>query len=494
MKAQEKEIAENSIRLLKSSAAFNQENKLSLPQRIHFLGIGGAGMTPLAGICLREGVQVSGSDKTPNQNQIELKDNGADIWSPHSLDELKGKKLPEVCVYSTAIPADNEEFQYLKENGVEFWHRSDLLQRIANQFEKQIVISGTHGKTTTTAMLVWILEKAGLKSGLKPCWVLGGLLNDLGSFGWSDQREVFVFEGDESDQSFLKSNPYIGLVTSLEPDHLENYNNSFDVQIDKFQEFAKKSQFFISTKECAGAQPSMTDEAIMGKEISLYNEQTALNGIIFGKHNRLNASAALKAYEIFISDRDNKSSQTPKAFIQSAIEYLKDFPGIYRRFELIGTTETGITVIDDYAHHPTEVRAAIKAGKDFLQEKGKSGKLIALFQPHLPTRLRDLWNEFINCFQEADELLINDLYVARGREIEGINSQNLIREIQKARSVIYCPGKPESLIEQTLKIVRQNDLVLILGAGDITNIRETLLDKLRLKDFSSLTSAASVNR
>ncbi len=648
------------------------KNKLNLPSKIHFIGIGGAGMNPLAGICLKEGIKVTGSDSTQNKNQDELRALGADIWTPHSAEELAERELPDICVYSTAISvtppvkgaggfeSNNPEVIYLKEKGVKFWHRSDLLERIANNFEKQIVIAGTHGKTTTTAMLVWILEKA----GLKPCWVLGGVLKGLGSYGWSDQREIFVFEGDESDQSFLKSKPYIGVVTSLEPDHLENYNNSFEEQIKKFGEFADKCENFIcheniqkyfsvnnlqtykyssllknklkisgehnylnalgalsvinnlniknpktffekailDIRKKALSEPNCKDfldydlvsdkqaeiltnilfentgekinfknykrcltcdeirkierkhglnnevfedqepisekdylllpEILENPDCTLYSGKSLrhklptfkyskqINGHIYiieeirksrnklallsmyKKKNPRNKSevtttrldalpeSSLQANDLNDNSLDFNNNYTSqningniKTFFEEAINYLKDFPGIYRRFEIIGTTKNNITVIDDYAHHPTEVKAAIQAGKEFLKYPpspltvGEKGKLIVCFQPHLPTRLRDLWKEFTECFAEADQLFLLDLYVARGKPIEGVNSENLFKEI-KHNNKVHIFGKAENLIEPVCKVAEPNDLILILGAGDITFIREKLFENL----------------
>jgi UDP-N-acetylmuramate--alanine ligase len=490
-----------------ASDNLNISKKLNLPSKIHFLGIGGAGMNPLAGICLKNGIKVTGSDSTPNANQDELRALGADIWTPHSLSELKKRQLPQVCAFSTAILPTNPEYNYLKEQGVQFWHRSDLLKAIADNFDKQIVISGTHGKTTTTAMLVWILEQA----GINPCWVLGGVLKGLGSYGWNDeQHEVFIFEGDESDQSFLKSNPYIGLVTSLEPDHLENYNNSFEVQIKKFQEFAQKSQYFICSTGCKNAVEHLSKFANVIYGVNL--DSVPCNGIydvfqieketyeVFSKiclassgdereawgqldlpnypglHNKLNALGAVAiAHKLGINPL-------------KALLYLKTFPSAYRRFDIIGTTQSGITVVDDYAHHPTEVRAAINAGKELLKEQNKGGKLIVLFQPHLPTRLRDLWKEFTECFEGADKVFLADLYIARGEPIAGIDSKNLAAEI-KHPNLTHLAGPATNLIEPTTSTARENDLILILGAGDITYIRETLFNNLRLKEFPKIAKA-----
>jgi UDP-N-acetylmuramate--alanine ligase len=455
-------------------------------------------MNPLAQICSRLGIKITGSDKAENQNLLDLRSQGATIWTPHSLAQLQEQRLPAVCAFSTAITPDNQEFKYLKDNNVTFWHRSDLLKVLADQFSKQIVISGTHGKTSTTAMLAWLLGKL----NHNPSWVLGGILKSMGACGWSSSAnqsrgDVFVFEGDESDQSFLKSNPYIGLVTSLEPDHLENYQNSFKVQIGKFQEFARKSQNFIVNSDCKNAQEHLVNLAKItygihnahwkinpqNYTVSFQSSPSSTESVSStqalnlehspGFHNAVNALGAVAAY----FEYSQKEIRTQS--IDEAIQALNEFPGIYRRFDLVGKTKEEITVIDDYAHHPTEIKAAIKAAREYLNRKNSSGRLIVAFQPHLPTRLRDLWTEFTLSFEEADLLFLSDLYIARGKAIEGIDCQHLAEQIKHPK-LEFIPGPPENLVNPLISKANPEDLILILGAGDITNIRETLLEKLRL--------------
>ena len=421
------------------------KNKLNLPSKIHFIGIGGAGMNPLAGICLKAGIKVTGSDSTPNKNQDELRALGADIWTPHSAEELAERELPDICVYSTAIPDNNPEVIYLKEKGVQFWHRSDLLEKIANNFEKQIVIAGTHGKTTTTAMLVWILEKA----GLKPCWVLGGVLKGLGSYGWSEQREIFVFEGDESDQSFLKSKPYIGLVTSLEPDHLENYNNSFEEQIKKFGEFADKCENFICHENI--------QKYFSINNLQTYKYSTLLKDKlqISGEHNYLNALGALSII-------NNLNIKNTKTFFEQAIDYLKDFSGIYRRFEIIGTTQYNITVIDDYAHHPAEIRAVISSAK-----QAAKGKIYAVVQPHRYSRLKDLFVEFVDCFEGCEQVFVSPVYTA-GEAPNGVTAEDLANSIAEKGILVRYFECPSSLTGFLTPFLEPGDMILCMGAGSIT--------------------------
>ncbi|MDX1918866.1 MAG: Mur ligase family protein [Candidatus Caenarcaniphilales bacterium] len=446
---------------------------------LHFIGVGGAGMNPLAQIANELGLKVTGSDKDLLTETIRA---GFVCWSPHDTScwENQSYELPERVVLSTAITADNCELVYLKNRQVDVMHRSDLLQTFADLFPCQIVISGTHGKTTTTALTAWILESC----DYPVTWVLGGqLAQSKRAYGWSPQAKAFLLEGDESDQSFLKPKADFSLVTALEPDHLENYEGSFEVQITKFQEFLSKSHFGIICLDCPNARQYLAPLAQMTyssiyPEADWYLDQN--QNVYFrgepcgmleipkasGRHNALNALAA-------IALASKLGLETARA-----IKSLQNFPGVYRRFEEIGRSHEHIRLIDDYAHHPSEIKAAIECARSLLSPEGR---LLVAFQPHLPTRLRDLWEEFKDSFQGAHRVWISDLYIARGKEISGINSARLVEEINQKHSadkVVYVAGKPENLIEPLLAFVKPNDLILILGAGDITRIRETLFGKI----------------
>jgi len=488
-----------------------KKNQINLPNRVHFLGIGGSGLSPLAGICLDLGLKTTGSDSIPNENQEVLKKKGAKIWSPHSLERIKKIELPELCVYSTAIPKNNPEYLYLKERQVKFFHRSDLLEHIANSFNKQIVITGTHGKTTVTAMLAWILEKSGFDD---PTWIIGGLITGSNcSYKLGKDREVIIFEGDESDQSFLKSSPFIGLVTSLEPDHLENYNHSFEEQIQKFQEFSNRSKNFICSQESSKYFLKKSEISCLygtfssvffkdkkyGKNVlksleldtkskkiwekttsKLLNPQLLLSKKLnlenfFGEHNCLNALGALSAYYQYkLCSREDSSD-----FLECAVRNLSEFPGVHRRFEIVKNLDSPnnlnqLTVIDDYAHHPTEVKVTIEVAQNYFKQK-KLNQFIVLFQPHLPTRLKDQWQKFIEVFSQLEQeiiVFINDLYIARGKTIEKINSKNLVQEINQ-KNIKYIPGEPENLVPVVKSCLKKRDLLLILGAGNITRIRSS---------------------
>ena len=458
-----------------------------LPRSLHFIGVGGAGMNPLADLCLSIGISVSGSDKGDIRNLSDFIDRGASLWSGHDASKLllleNANKLPEACVISTAIEKTNPELEFFTERKIPVLHRSDLLKLISERFAKRIVISGTHGKTSTTSLLIWILEKAGLKVS----WLVGGIINSLGASKLRTDGDIFVFEGDESDQSFLKTNPTHGLITSIEPDHLENYENSFDVQVSKFVEFAKKAENLFVNENLPYLQKIKTERETKIIEYGFKAQASIAEKInmpkLRGLHNISNALGAIGiAQELGVEP-------------EKAVEYLSDFPGIYRRFELVFKDyDRNISVIDDYAHHPTEIKEAIRCAKALCSKDAEheGGKLITLFQPHLPTRLRDLWEEFKTCFEGSDLLILSDLYLARGSHIEGINSKNLAAEMNH-KNMIYCPGKPENMLSEALSSICPNDVILILGAGDITNIREQLAKEIVLR-FQKREEASTCTR
>ncbi len=432
-------------------------------------------MNPLARICLQSNCKVSGSDKNEINNIKELSALGANLWISHNVEKLKQIELPDVCVISTAIEKNNPELIYLQSQNVKIWHRSDLLQCIANNFKYQIVISGTHGKTTTTALTAWLFENL----GLNPSWLIGGEIKGLDSSALKKNSEIFIFEGDESDQSFLKTNPSHGIITYIEPDHLENYENSFDIQISKFKEFAKKANFLLYNGNCPNVKKIVNDLKHNNSFDYMQNADELIKNIeipnLKGKHNCYNALIGITLAESFGANKHN------------CLNILKDFNGVKRRFEHIFTSSKNIKIYDDYGHHPTEIEVAINCAKDLLKKENSNGRLVVLFQPHLPTRLRDLWENFKNCFKGADILYIADLYLARGQHLENINSMRLVNEMNHEKPeerVEYCGNDFSEIVKTILQSLKQNDLLLILGAGDITKIGKLFKENLSLNTIT----------
>lgn len=420
----------------------------------------GAGMSALAVLALEQGLEVSGSDSQNSPITAKLESLGARAWSPHNP-EILDQSLPLRAVISTAIPESNKELQLLRNKQVPVVHRSELLEEFAKKKSKQVVVSGTHGKTTTTSLISWALTQ--LNEPLS--WLIGGQINDFSPSHWNPVGDLFVFEGDESDQSFLRTTPYISIITSLDPDHLENYNNSFHSQISKFTEFANKSRYLVYNSDDANINTIIQDlsPSVTPIPYSISDLPNINISNLPGKHNKLNAFACIKVLEI-LGYEENR-----------IIDSLRSFPGIHRRFEQISQPNSDILVFDDYAHHPTEIAASIQTAQNLIPS---SGKVIVIFQPHLPTRLRDLWTEFTQCFSQADILILMDLYLARGSHIKDITSENLSREINH-KNVTYFSGKAyNNIIEFIVREARSGDLVLILGAGDITNIRYPLVEAI----------------
>ncbi len=427
-------------------------------------------MRPLAAIAQKMGFVVTGSDKQTSPEIL-----GARLWAPHDPSALQE---PDLCVVSTAITPDNPELFSLRQAGCPIIHRSDFLTLLAKKHRRQIVVTGTHGKTSTSFLLAWILNQGGGKRKATN-WVIGGkLLPEALDHYWDPENESIVYEGDESDQSFLKGEVDLGIVTSLEPDHLENYQNSFAVQQAKFRQFALKAKLLIAwagipelrelAQETYGLASTEADWKIdPDQQVSYRNQNFGTLELpsLTGQHNALNALAAIAA------------ARACGVKPIDALEALSRFPGIARRFELVGITEQNIALYDDYAHHASEVEAAIATARSLADERG--GRLIVLFQPHLPTRLRDLWEQFQGAFGGADALILLPLYIARGLPIEGVSSEALAPLIKNTR-VFYEESFPQGAFRRTIELAKPNDLVLMLGAGDLSQHRETLLSSLRL--------------
>ena len=463
------------------------EDKFNLvfkEKKIHFIGIGGIGMSALARYYFANRSVISGSDKEESDLIDSLRNEGIkNIWTPHNKKNIETID-PDYVIYSTAVLPTNEEFIWANENKKNILHRSDLLEQTANA-KKLISVSGTHGKTTTSAMISEIL----INNNLNPSVILGGILISRDKNIIIGNGDYFVVEADESDKSFLKGSPEIAVITNIEPDHLENYQGGFEEIKKSFLEFAKKSILKKGlvvclqdkeTKEIINKNFDLKDPKLITYEIQGQCESAKLSAkhnpksnswdiYLFGdfktslklnspgEHNVLNALAAFGVgYLIGLPPEKIKES-------------LENYQGVKRRFQIL-TKSKDITIIDDYAHHPTEIKAAINAAKELNPKR-----LIVILQPHQPTRVRDLWDDFTAVLSKEDcPIFVTDIYIARGSEIKGISSQKLVEEISKP-NVNYLPGDINQILESLKKIIKPGDLILILGAGNITNLGSKLL-------------------
>jgi len=460
----------------------------SVAAPIHFIGIGGIGMSAIARLLLAQGRQVSGSDQHDSEIMRELADLGAKIYIGHAAANAKDAGA---IVVSTAITASNPELSYAKENGMPVMHRSDLL-RCLSQSSKLLAVSGTHGKTTTTGMISQVL----LDCELDPSVVVGGIFARIAANSRLGQGEYFVAEADESDRTHGQLTSYMAVITNIEPDHLENYPGGMQQIKDVMISFANKTSFAVvicqDDYECRAIMheiqaPKITYgkynldlpatyqyESLAGASMRVYKGSSVLGEVTLtvpGEHNKLNALAAIAVgCELGLE-------------FSGIAEALAHFGGVDRRFQLIGEVNN-IIVVDDYAHHPTEVVATLQGARQYLaQHRTKCGgnselkRVVALFQPHQPSRLRDLWDDFVKAFSGADCVLIADVYVARGSQIEGITSKRLVQSITHP-DIHYIEGSADQMAEKVLPYLRSGDLFLTMGAGDVTKVGPKIVEML----------------
>ena len=439
---------------------------------IHFVGIGGSGMNGIAQVLLNLGFTVSGSDLKESSSVINLKNKGAKIYIGHREENIKGA---DVVVYSSAVSEDNVEVKKAKEIGIPVIPRGEMLAELM-RFKYGIAIAGSHGKTTTTSMVGSILGK----TGYDPTVVIGGKLEAYGSNAKLGRGEFLVAEADESDGSFLRLSPTIVSINNIDLEHVGYYRNLDDIK-KAFIKFANKVPFYgavtlnIDDKNVKDILSKIEKKVIKfgieNKEadINAY-ELELVNGTykfkvndfgqihlsVPGKHNVYNALTAVAiADELGI----------PFCVVK---ETLENFKNASRRFEI--KYDGNIKVIDDYAHHPLELKATICAAKDKYPDK----RIITVFQPHRYTRLHSLFDQFAESFDNSDIVIITDIYSAGEKPIGNISAERLAEKIEEKGKEVYF-AKYLSDVENMLKeIIKEGDVVLILGAGNITQVAEKL--------------------
>jgi UDP-N-acetylmuramate--alanine ligase len=444
-------------------------------RRLHFIGIGGAGMSGLALVCARLGASVSGSDRADSSYMERLRAAGLDPAVGHDAANLPDGA--EVVV-STAIGEDNPELALARERGVEPIHRGALLAELCAE-KRLIAIAGTHGKTTTTAMVVWALRAI----GADPAFFVGGEVPGVGeegapaNAGWGEGEWV-VAEADESDASFLRLRPEVAVVTNVEMDHHARWGSLEELRA-AFTEFAAPAATVVVPAS------GELDELFAGKETVGFDEATPgpaqLGLSVPGAHNRRNARAALAAIGSALGpDTDGG----PEAAMAGAATALAGFPGVRRRLELKGSRGP-VSIYDDYAHHPTEVRAALSALRELEPEH-----LLAVFQPHLYSRTKALAEEFGAALALADEVVVLDVYPAREQPVGELAGVSGLRVAQAAaeriggRTVWWLPeaATAERALAERLDRTREaggsNRAILVtIGAGDVFRLGEALVEE-----------------
>ncbi|MEX5299414.1 UDP-N-acetylmuramate--L-alanine ligase [Kocuria sp. CPCC 205292] len=451
--------------------------------RVHFIGMGGAGMSAVAKLMLARGVPVSGSDRQDSPGLRQLQDLGATVHVGQHARHVEGA---QTVVVSTAIPPGDPEYSAARAAGLRVLHRSAALAA-AMHGRDVVAVAGTHGKTTTSAMAALTLHAA----GLGPSWAIGAHVADLGSNAALGPGRWFVAEADESDGSFLAYAPRIAVVTNIEPDHLDHYasREAFFRAFDEFAATLPRDGLLVACQDDPGSRalaerhraaggrvvsygtdPGSDVQVLPGAADGLRTRSTLLLGegadrreeqlelAVPGRHNVLNATAAFcVALEAGVPPAD-------------AVRGLAGFHGSARRFELRGEID-GIRVFDDYAHHPTEVVAALTAAR----EVAAGYRVLAIFQPHLFSRTREFAAEFADALALADEALVIDIYAAREQPVAGLTSE-IVTERAPAH-VRYVPDGSDA-VDQAVRAARPGDLVLTVGAGDVTALGPRLVDRL----------------
>ena len=448
-------------------------------RRIHFVGIGGSGMCGIAEVLHNQGYEISGSDLTLNASARRLQSAGVDIFIGHSEANIEGAN---VVVKSSAVTMENIEIAAAIAGAIPVVRRAEMLAELM-RYRHGIAVAGTHGKTTTTSLLTAIFAS----DGRDPTFIVGGRVNSVGTNAQLGASRYLIAEADESDASFLHLQPMVSVVTNIEADHMETYNFDFDVLKNTYIKFLHNLPFYGLAVLCiddpvirsllvAVARPTLTygfseDAAYQVSQVKSDRLQTTfvinrpdnlsplqimLN--IPGRHNVLNAAAAIAvASDEGISD-------------EAIITGLKEFGGVGRRFEMVGNYPVkngSAMLVDDYGHHPTELKATIDAVRSGWPEK----RLVMIFQPHRYTRTRDLYEDFVEVLCQVDALLILDVYSAGEDEIAGASSKNICGSIRQRDNVdpIYVPSL-EAVPDLIAGLVRPGDIVLTQGAGSVTQL------------------------
>ena len=433
-------------------------------------------MSGLAKYLLENGCEVSGSDICDSKYIDKLRNLGAKVHIGHNADNVPADAI---VVASTAIKQDNPEMIRAKELGLTIYHRSDVLAEISRWGKFFLGFSGTHGKTTTSGLCSYVLEKA----GLLPSYVVGGMLPDIGTNAHSQNGKFFVAELDESDGTIVKYSPNICVVNNLEADHLDFYKDGLKSILETFEKFISNmadDAVVLVNNDCEATKSlhghktmtfGFSDADYTAKNIVFSPECTTfdiyyrgefltdLKIILRGKHNVYNALSVMASLHQAGVD------------ISLVKEHFSTFTGMGRRFQKVAEFN-GITVYDDYAHHPTEIKATLSSAEG-MHDKN----IIAVFQPHRFTRLKNLWDEFLKAFDGVDRIIVTDVYAASEEPIEGVNSRKFSEELMEKVNIPceYIGGNMNDVAKKLYPTLKQNDVVIGLGAGTITALGKELL-------------------
>lgn len=449
---------------------------------IHFVGIGGIGMSGIAEVLHNLGYEITGSDLKESETTTRLRTLGMNIQIGHKPDNIVGA---HVIVISSAVKSDNPEVIEARKRDIPVIPRAEMLAELG-RLKYAILIAGAHGKTTTTSLIATLLGDG----GFDPTVVIGGNLNSMGTNAKLGQGDFIVVEADESDGSFLKLNPTISVITNIDKEHLDFFGNIDNIK-KAFVEFINKTPFygfsvmcledsnvreimpFIDRKKITYGLTSQADvyaqniqESKMSMSFDVVYRGDCKGTFTIplpGVHNVLNSLSAIIVAQELKMDLDGIKNS------------LKEFKGIQRRLQYKGTFK-GVAVYDDYGHHPSEIRATLKA----LRGSFKHERINVIFQPHRYSRTASLIDDFADSFWDSDRVVMMDIYSAGEKPIDGINSQVLVKKMQNRgfKNVVYCE-KVDDILDYFLRETFHNDIIVTLGAGDVYKIGEALIRTLK---------------
>lgn len=441
--------------------------------RLHMIGIGGVGMSGIAEVLADSDLEISGCDQAEGENVQRLRDLGIEVQVGHSADHLDDVDL---VVISSAVPPDNPELVAARQRGITVVRRAEMLAELM-RLKYGIAVAGTHGKTTTTSMVGTVLTDA----GLDPTVIVGGRVRALGTGARLGKSDLLVAEADEFDRSFLRLSPILAVITSLEAEHLDTYRDLDDLK-QAFLTFADRVPFFGRVILCLD-DPNLQElwpelsrkhrvvsyGASPQADLTVTDVEPIPGGTRFGVRD--SAERLLGKIELPLPGLHNAKNATAAVAVGLALDRpfediaasLEGFQGVHRRFETVGSWQ-GATVVDDYAHHPTEVEATLQAARQSYPE----GKVVAVFQPHLYTRTRDHAEGFGRALMVADRAVVTDVYPSREEPIPGVTGERVVEAAQNSghRHVAYCPHWQEAP-ETLAGWVDAGDVILTLGAGDV---------------------------
>lgn len=450
---------------------------------VHLIGVGGAGMRNLARLFMARGVDVSGSDLKDSRGLHELTTLGAKVWVGHDVARLGD---PDVVIISSAIGERNQELTASRERGIQVWARQQAVAAFAAG-HRAIAVAGTHGKTTTTSLLAVILEHA----GADPTYLIGGDLNESGSGARSGAGDVFLFEADESDGSFLLARPSVGIVTNVEVDHVDFYPGGREEIEQAFAAFMRRCEHVVACGDDPGVLAALSTSGVTATtygagpgallEVTTRHlgpdgargvlrmpggDEVELSLRVDGAHNLLNAAAAVGAASLVGVD--------PTV----AADALGTFAGVHRRFEFRGEA-AGADFFDDYGHTPTEMAVTLQTAR-----RREPRRLVALVQPHRYTRVQSLWRELGASLTEADLIVVTDVYSAAQDPIPGVTGELVADGARLAdpdANVVYLPHRQE-VLDYLDREVRRGDLVVTMGCGDVWMLGDASIQRLRELD------------